>query len=171
MRAVDLVVRLILLLPFACGAEPAPRTKEPPVAAALVLEYEGMTLGSSLDELVTTAAARGWKQNSQPVPHASQTVTVFTTPDHPVYRYKLGYQAGSLINIQIAYREPDKARLALRDRFATSRLVKDMWFMSDADRQILASVDVEGGEVRALYVARLEDQTEAKALLRFGLGD
>ena len=26
-------------------------------------------------------------------------------------------------------------------------------------------------EVRALHVARLKDQTEAKALLRFGLGD
>ncbi len=141
------------------------------MAAALVLEYEGMTLGSSLDELVTTAAARGWQQNSQPAPRATQTVTVFPTDEHPVYKYKLGYEAGALINIQIEYREPDPARLALRDRFATSRLVKDTWFMSDVDRQILASVDVEGREVRALHLARLRDQTEARALLRFGLGD
>lgn len=136
-----------------------------------MMEYEGMTLGSSLAELLAMAAARGWKQNAKDVPDVDQTVTVFTTPEHPVRRYKLGYERGRLINIQIEYRAPDASRLALRERFATSRLVKDTWYMSDAGRQVLAAMDEAGETVRALHLARLRDQTEARALLRFGLGD
>jgi hypothetical protein len=166
MRVVSLLVMISLM---AFGADEKPYKER--TVSALVLEYEGVTLGSSLTELLAMAAARGWKQNAQDVAGADQTVTVFTTPEHPVRRFKLGYERGALINIEIDYRAPDEARLALRDRFATSRLVDEMWFMSDVDRQVLASVDTAGTQVRALHLARLRDQTEAKALLRFGLGD
>ncbi len=35
-------------------------------------------------------------------------VTVLTTPADPVKRYKLGYERGKLVNIQIDYRQPDE---------------------------------------------------------------
>jgi hypothetical protein len=165
MRAASLAAAVILV---ACGRE-TPQ-KEPPLVAtatapALVMEYEGVTLGSTLDELIAMAADRGWRQNAHPGA-GDQTVTVFTTPDHPVKRYRLGFEGGALINIQIDFRTPDPARAALRGRFTVGKQIKDTWYLTDRDRQILASVDERGAAMKALWLARMRDQTEAKAMLK-----
>lgn len=136
-----------------------------------MLAYEDLTLRSSLEELIALAAARGWRQNARPVPEADQIVTVFTTPDHPVKRYKLGYERGRLVNIIITYRRPDPARTALRAGFPVSRHVEGAWYLTDEARTVLASVDDAGQTVRALHLASLRDQGEAAALLRSALGD
>ncbi len=136
-----------------------------------MLTYEDVTLRSSLDDLIELAVAGGWRHNARPVDDADQIVTVFTTPAHPVKRYKLGYEAGRLVNIEITYRQPDPARAALRERFAIRRHVHGSWYLTDEDRTVLAGVDDAGKTVRALHLASLRDQREAAALLRSAFGD
>lgn len=138
--------------------------------ASVPLEYEGLALGSTLDELIALAAAKGWRQNSQPAPDADQMVTVFTTPDHPVKRYKLGYESSKLVNLQIDYRQPDAARLVLRDRFVHTRHLEGSWYLTDDGHTVLVSIDDAGQSVRALHLATLRDRKEADAMLSSAFG-
>lgn len=140
-----------------------------PAAAAAPMEYEGVALEMTLDDLIARAAARGWRQNAQPGA-ADQRVTVFTTPDHPVKRYKLGFESGRIVNIEIDYRAADPARTALREQFAEARDREGVWYMTDAARTVLASVSPDGKQVKALHLARLRDAREGQALLRFAFG-
>lgn len=154
------------------GAPAAPDAQEPVMsdaAAAVPMEYEGLTLGTTLEAFVAHAAAAGWRQNAQPT-GGDQSVTVFTTPDHPVKRYRLQFEASKLINVEIDYRQPDPARAALRERFAHARDHQGEWYLTDDARTVLASVKADGSRLRALHIAVIRDQREATALLRAAFG-
>lgn len=159
---------------------PAPPAPAPPAPAAdamiyidattVPLEYEGLTLLSTLDDLRALAAARGWRQNAQPAPLADQIVTVFTTPDHPVKRYKLGYEDSRLVSIEIDYRAPEPARTAWKDRFVHRRHLEGAWYLTDDGHNVLASVADDGKQLRALHLGALRDRREAEAMLQSAFG-
>lgn len=141
----------------------------PTDAAAVLMEYEGVALGATFEAFAAQAAAAGWRQNGKPGA-ADQHVTVFTTPDHPVKRYKLQFEKDAIINIEIDYRAPDPARAALREQFPVAKEHPGEWYLTDEARSVLASVKTDGSRVRALHIAVIRDQTEAQALLRAAFG-
>ncbi|MEZ4398999.1 MAG: hypothetical protein R3B06_03225 [Kofleriaceae bacterium] len=176
---------VLVIAPAACGrdrasAPPGPLSPTPPTTAPApappqepamptappILTYEGVTLRSTVADLLVLAAANHWRHNVAAPDAPDQQVTVFTTPEHPVKRYRLGYEAGRLVNIQIDYRAPDPTRATLRDQFTEVREVRGAWFLTDADHTILASVAVDGATLRALDLANLRDRAEGEALLR-----
>jgi hypothetical protein len=144
---------------------PAPQT---PIdaAATLPLMFEELTLATTLDEVIALAAARDWRHNATPHSNADQIVTVFTTREHPVKRFKLTFEASRLIGIAIDYRAPDPARLAIRARYPRSRQGDGGWYLGDEAGQQLVFVDEAGGHLRVLMTGMLHDRNEAEALLR-----
>jgi hypothetical protein len=161
------------------GCHEAPARNEPMMnqqqtanPTGVRLEFEGVRLGASFDEVLALIAARGWRHNAAPEPTADQTVTVFTVPEHPVKRFKLGLQGGALTSIQIDYRVDDPARgAALRAAYPRSKHAPDGWTMADAGGLTLVFIDDAGRKSQALYTGMLRDRTEVTALFRQALDE
>jgi hypothetical protein len=135
------------------------------------LDFEAVSLGMSLDDMIALAASRGWKQNAQPGGR-NQKVTVFPPDGDPIDRYKLGFEAGRLVNIQIEYREAKPARIeVLRADYPRSKHADDGWNLADPGGQTLVFISNTGKELQALHTGVLRDRTEVAALFRQALGE
>jgi hypothetical protein len=135
------------------------------------LGFEAVSFGMSLDDLVSLAAARGWKQNARRG-GLNQKVTVFPPDGDPIDRYKLGFEAGRLVNIQIEYLEAKPARVeALRAGYPRSKHSKEGWSLADPNGLTLVFIDDSGKVLQALHTGVLRDRTEVGAIFRQALGE
>ena len=135
------------------------------------LDFESLSLGMSLDDLIALAAARGWKQNSQSN-DPNQKVTVFPPDGDPIDRYKLGFEAGQLVNIQIEYLEANPARVeVLRAGYPRRRHGDGGWNFADPSGVTLVFIDDTGKQLQALHTGVLRDRTEVTAVFRQALGE
>ena len=175
------LVMLALVILAACRDAPRkdgtvmrnPGPEAPAASTSSVrLKFESVSLGMSLDELLALATAGGWKQNAQPGGQ-NQKVTVFPPDGDPVDRYKLGFEAGRLVNIQLEYAVPDPARVAaLRAGYPRSKHGDDGgWNLADTGGETLVFIDDTGKELQALHTGVLRDRTEVAAIFRQALGE
>lgn len=135
------------------------------------LDFEAVSLGMSLDDVIALAATRGWKQNSQSG-DPNQKVTVFPPDGDPIDRYKLGFEAGRLVSIQVEYLAADPARVAaLRAGYPRQKHADDGWNLADSGGQTLVFIDNTGKALQALHTGVLRDRTEVAALFRQALGE
>jgi len=142
-----------------------------PTPAGVRLEFEGVTLGMSLDDALALAGTRGWKHNAQPGA-LNQKVTVFPPDGDPIDRFKLGFEAGLLVNIQLKWTTADPARVdALKADYPRSKHGDDGWNLADAGGLTLVFIDDTGKELQVLHTGMLRDRREVAALFRMALGE
>jgi len=168
----------VMLLLAGCGSAPQKPTKKQGTSVIVIdnpkakprLTFGSLTLLMTRDAVTQLSAQAGWTRAGEVLAEGSVTLRPPSTDVASEYRVRL--EGGRVIQIAIAFRQPDESREEMRHDYARAKIqANGSWAMTDPLRTTLIVLAKSGTKLVATHLGQTRDKAGGRAMLERYLGE